>query len=92
MNAAKIAEVVPTVVFEHHILRSQDWESEARVVFEAGHNAKNRVVTAAGYVNQPTLVLEAHRQELYEKEEPSPEFIKWTKLQREKRARMSPPI
>jgi len=92
LNAAKIAMAVPTVIFEHHILRSEKWEAEARAVYEAADKAKNRVSTAAGYLNQPVLVLEARREELYREEEPSPEFIKWTQMPREKRRVESPPI
>ena len=92
MNAAKIVTAVPTIIFEHHILRSENWEAEASAVFEAGKKAENRVVTAAGYLNQPVVALEARRQELYVEEEPSSEFVKWTKLPREKRQVKSPPI
>ena len=92
LNAAKITTVVPTVIFEHHILRSEEWETEARAVFEAGNEARNKITTGAGYLNQPTVVLEARRQKLYDEEEPSAEFVKWTQLSREKRNLMSPPI
>lgn len=92
LNAAKIATIVPTVIFEHHILRSAEWETEAGAVFEAGNEAGNKISTGAGYLNQPTVVLEARRQELYDEEEPSAEYVKWTQLPREKRNLMSPPI
>lgn len=92
LNAAKIATIVPTVIFEHHILRSAEWETEARAVFEAGNEAGNKISTGAGYLNQRTVVLEARRQELYDEEEPSAEYVKWTQLPREKRSLMSPPI
>lgn len=92
MNAAKVAPLVPTMIFDHHILRSEKWETEARAVFEAGRRAENRVATAAGYVNQPTMLLEARRRELYDEEEPSSEFLKWTQLPRDKRRLEIPPI
>ena len=91
-NAAKIAAAVPTVILEHHLLRSANWEAEARAVFEAGNKAHNRVATAAGYLNRPTSLLEARREELYDLEKPSPEFVKWMELPREKRQLKSPPV
>ena len=92
MNAAKIAAAVPTVIFEHHILRSENWEVEARDVFKAGNEAENKVTTAAEFINHPTLLLEARRSELYDNEEPSAEFMKWAQLPREKRRLKEPPI
>ena len=92
MNAAKIAKVVPTLILEHHILRSEDWKAEAGPVFEAANEAENRVFTAAEYLRQPVLILEARRQALYADEKPSSEFVKWTALPRDKRRLTSPPI
>ena len=92
MNAAKIAKTVPTVILEHHILRSENWKAEAGPVLEAANEADNMVVTAAGYLNQPALILEARRQDLYTEEKPSPEFVKWMELPRDKRQLKSPPI
>ena len=91
-SAAKIATIVPMVIFEHHILRSENWKIEFRPVLQAAKEAENRIVTAAEYLNQPTRVLEAHRRELYAEEEPSPQFVKWTELPRDKRQLENPPI
>ena len=92
INAAKIAVAVPEVIIDHHVLRSKNWEAESKTVFGAGSKAGNKVATAAMYLNQPTMALEARRQELYDEEGPSPEFVKWAKLPREKRQLKSPPI
>ena len=91
-NTARIAAAVPTIILEHHILRSEGWEAEARLVFEAAKEAESVIKTAAGFLNQPTMALEARRQKLYEEEPPSAEFLKWTELPREKRQVKSPPI
>jgi hypothetical protein len=91
-NAAKIASVVPIVIFEHHILRSEDWRLEAKPVYDAASENGTKAVTAAEYLNQPVSILEPRRRVLYEEEEPSPEFMKWTELHRDKRRLQSPPI
>jgi predicted metallo-beta-lactamase superfamily hydrolase len=91
-NGSKIASTAPTLILEHHILRSEDWRVEAGPVFDAAHIAEHRVVTAAEYLNQPTSILEARRQQLYAEEEPSSEFMKWTELPRDKRRLQSPPV
>jgi predicted metallo-beta-lactamase superfamily hydrolase len=92
MNAAILAATVPTVIFEHHILRSEFWVADAEPVFDSANKSGNKIVTAAEYLGQPSLILESRRLKLYEEEEPSPEFLKWTELAREKRQLISPPI
>jgi hypothetical protein len=91
-NAAKIASVIPTVIFEHHTLRSQSWRSDAKPVYEAAAEAGTQVITAAEYSHQPVTILEARRKELYEEEVPSMNFMKWAESQREKRRLQNPPI
>lgn len=91
-NAARIAGVIPTVILEHHILRSENWKADAKPVFEAALRANHRVVTAAEFLNKREMILEPRRQELYEEEPPSSEFIKWTKLQHDKRRLEKPPV
>jgi hypothetical protein len=92
INAAKIASAVPTMIFEHHILRSENWKLDAKPVYDAASKAETRVLTAAEYLNQPVLILEPRREVLYKEEKPSPEFMKWTELHRDKRRLRSPPI
>ncbi len=92
MNASTVAMAVRKVILEHHILRSEAWRTEADPVFDSAAKSNNIVVTAAEYLDQTPMTLEARRLKLYEEEEPSPEFTKWTELPREKRQLQSPPI
>jgi len=92
MNAAILAATVPIVIFEHHILRSESWSADAKPVFESASKTRNKVVTAAEYLGQTSTILESRRLKLYEEEEPSAEFLKWTELAREKRQLISPPV
>ena len=91
-NAARIAGKIPITVFEHHLLRSEDWRNRAEFVFAAGKEAGHRVVTAAEYAGEPTGILEAIRARLYEEEPPSTAFLKWCKLKREKQRMENPPV
>jgi predicted metallo-beta-lactamase superfamily hydrolase len=89
-NAAMLAGKIPTLLFEHHLLRSEDWRDRAKLVYDAARKAGNTVSTAAEYAEQPPKILEAIRPQLYEHEPPTEEFLKWSKLKREKQ-RMEPP-
>ena len=91
-NSAKLATAVRNLIFEHHVLRSETWRSDAKPVFDAALKAENKVVTAAEYLNQSAMILEFRRLELYKEEEPSQEFLKWTQLPRDKRQVQAPPI
>jgi predicted metallo-beta-lactamase superfamily hydrolase len=91
-NAAMLAGKIPTVVFEHHLLRSEDWRDRAELVYGAAGKAGNTVSTAAEYAGEPPRVLEAIRPQLYEQEPPSEEFLKWSKLRREKQRTQPPPV
>ena len=91
-NAAKIARKIPLTILEHHLLRSENWKEEAGPIFENAEATDHEVVTAAGYLRQPSTMLESMRESLYEKEPPSEAFMKWTKLREPKRRLQVPPI
>jgi predicted metallo-beta-lactamase superfamily hydrolase len=91
-NAARIAEKIPKVVFEHHVLRSESWKEEAKPVLEAGVRAGHEIVTAAEYLRQPVRLLESRRERLYDEEPPSEEFLRWTELPHERRRQQPPPV
>jgi predicted metallo-beta-lactamase superfamily hydrolase len=91
-NAAKIAATVPTVIFEHHLLRAKDWRERSKLPYEVAGSAGNTMTTASEYAGEPTRILEAIRPELYEQQPPSADFLKWSKLKREKQRNQPPPI
>jgi predicted metallo-beta-lactamase superfamily hydrolase len=91
-NASAIARKVPKLIFEHHVLRSENWKDEAKLVFEAGAETGHEVMTAAEYLGEPLRLLESRREHLYKEEPPSEEFMKWTELHREKRRQQPPPV
>ncbi len=91
-NAARVAGQVPTLIFEHHVLRSDNWKEQMNPVYDASAKADHRVVTGAEYLGVQPMLLESHRERLYEEEPPSETFLKWTELPREKRRHEVPPV
>jgi predicted metallo-beta-lactamase superfamily hydrolase len=91
-SAAKIVGKIRTVILDHHLLRSADWKDRARLVYEVGESAGHAVMTGAEYAGEHIRLLEAIRLQLYEMEPPAPEFLKWSKLKREKQRLEKPPV
>jgi predicted metallo-beta-lactamase superfamily hydrolase len=91
-NASKIAAEIPEIIFEHHVLRSEKWEDEAKSVLRAGSEAGHEIRTAAGYLGMKPRLLESRRERLYEEDPPSKDFLKWTELSRERRRLQAPPV
>lgn len=91
-NAARVAAKVPTVIFEHHLLRSGNSREKAQSVYEAAAEANHRVLSASDYLGCGSQLLECNRERLYKEEPPSDEFVKWTKLPRDKRSMQLPPV
>ena len=91
-NLEKIAERVPMVILDHHLLRDKEWRTKAQSVFDIASRIGHRVMTAAEFIGEESQLLGARRDELYEVDPPSREFIKWTKIPALKRKLTPPPI
>jgi len=91
-NLQRIVRSVPATILDHHIIRSEDWREQARIVFAEAKKHRNRVVTGAEYANRKNLPLECVRRNLYEKEPPSKDFLRWTKMPYAERKKTAPPI
>jgi len=91
-NAVKIARNVPTVIFEHHALRSENWIEEIEPIRQAGRDTNHSIVTAAEYLGLEPNTLESMRQRLYDEYPPSESFLKWCASDREKQRQTAPPI
>jgi predicted metallo-beta-lactamase superfamily hydrolase len=89
-NGAKLAVTIPALVFEHHVLRSENWREETKPLFDAAQKTGHRVLTAADHLGLKENLLESRREQLYENDPPSEDFLKWCALPREKR-RLQPP-
>ena len=58
---------VKRIVLDHHLLRDLDWKERMAPIFEMGRERKIRIETAAEFSGQETNMLEARRNELYER-------------------------
>jgi predicted metallo-beta-lactamase superfamily hydrolase len=91
-NLAIIAKNVPLVVVDHHLLRAQDSLQELSVISTEVKPLGGMIVTAAEYIGEQPRLLEANRRTLYEENPPSRQFIKWTKMNKERQRLVKPPL
>ena len=91
LHMEKIAKEVETVVIDHHLLRDEEWHEFLEPVSGVAKKMGHRVITAAELLEQEPSPLECRRKELYEKERPDEEFLKWTKLPKDKLNETAPP-
>jgi predicted metallo-beta-lactamase superfamily hydrolase len=91
-NLAMIAKKVPLVVVDHHLLRAQESLQELSVISAEVKPLGGSIMTAAEYIGEQPRLLEANRRKLYEENPPSRQFIKWTKLNKEKQRLIKPPL
>jgi predicted metallo-beta-lactamase superfamily hydrolase len=91
-NASKIASHIPEMIFEHHILRSENWHDDIKPVSGAAAKAGNRAMNAAEYAGTDAQMLESIRPRLYEEDPPSSSFLKWAALPRDRQRQIDPPI
>jgi predicted metallo-beta-lactamase superfamily hydrolase len=67
-NRATLAQHVPQLVVDHHLLRSLGYFKFLQPVMQAAKRAGNRLITAAELVGREPMLLEARRKELHEEE------------------------
>jgi len=91
-NLGMIAEKVPLVILDHHLLRDKEWRKKVQPAFDVAARTEHKIVTAAEYIGEEDQLLEARRDELYKDDPPSQEFIKWTRIPILKRKLRPPPI
>lgn len=91
-NLEILAQTVPTVILEHHLLRDLKWREAAKQVFRSAQEAGNRVVSAAEFLGEEDRLLEAQRKQLFNDDPPSKEFEKWFMLSELKRRSIKPPL
>ncbi len=91
-NLAMIAKKVPLVVVDHHLLRAQESLQQLSVISAEVKPLGGSIMTAAEYIGEQPRLLEANRRKLYEENPPSRQFIKWTKLNKEKQRLVKPPL
>jgi len=91
-NIAIVARRIPLVIVDHHLLRAQDSLQELSAISSEIRPLGGSIMTAAEYIGERPRLLEANRRTLYQEKPPSRQFIKWTKMGREKQRLVKPPI
>jgi predicted metallo-beta-lactamase superfamily hydrolase len=88
----RLADTVPSIILEHHLLRTENWREQTKTVFETAHAAGHKIMTATEFLGEKDNLLEAKRKKLFETEPPGKGFMKWSKLQLSARMLVKPPI
>ncbi len=91
-NLQRLAESIETVVIDHHLLRDAGWYEFLSPVRKSAEEADHRILTASELLKTKPNVLECQRQQLYEKDKPSAEFVNWTRLPEETQSVTPPPL
>lgn len=91
-NLGKLIEQTKLTILDHHLLRDLKTLDFVKELNKKAQKFGNRVQTFAEYQGKPDLPLEAQRKELYLKDRPSEEFIRWTKLPPEVQKKTLPPV
>jgi predicted metallo-beta-lactamase superfamily hydrolase len=87
-----LASSIPTLVVDHHLLRGKTWKDWMSPVFDAAKKADNTVLTMAELDNKKNLLLESEREENYEANPPSDEFMNWAEASEEFKLKHPPPL
>jgi uncharacterized protein len=88
----RLAGSVQTLVIDHHLLRDEGWSEFMKPVRDTAERAGHELLTAADLLKQEPEPLEYRRKDLYEKEKPGEDFLKWAKLPKEKMNEIAPPL
>ncbi|MEM2136492.1 MAG: MBL fold metallo-hydrolase [Candidatus Methanomethylicia archaeon] len=90
-NITKLKEITTRIILDHHILRDKNWKKYFNKIKEKVEK-KDKIQTAAEYLGKRNKTLECIRDKLYEREEPSKEFMKWCKAINKHHGKEPPPI
>ena len=77
-NLSMILDTLPKVILDHHLLRDLTWRQWRDDTFIATPHSQP-FLCVAEFLGEPILQLEACREELYQENPPSKEFIRWTR-------------
>ncbi len=91
-NMIQLIKNVPTLIFDHHLLRAANWREWASPIYQEAELSNHWIGTAADFSKEPVVILEAIRKELYLKYPPPENFMKWTKQSETFKQTTLPPI
>jgi hypothetical protein len=90
-NLERLAEAVPHIILDHHILRDKNWQETASRVFYSAYESEHTIQSAAEFLGKQNNLLEAYRKKLFAENPPSKEFESWIHMTEETRKHVKPP-
>ncbi|HDI12711.1 MAG TPA: hypothetical protein ENF64_01185 [Hadesarchaea archaeon] len=81
-NMRRLARRIPTIIIDHHLLRSLDYPEYLHPVYSEAERYKHKVISASEFLGKAPVLLEAMRKELHAKEPMSKEW--YSKLEKGK--------
>ena len=91
-NMEQILGAIPMVVIDHHVLRDEGWYKFLEPVRKSAEKANHKLLAASELLEKEPDPLECRRQNLYEQDKPSKEFLEWANLPEETRSDKPPPL
>jgi predicted metallo-beta-lactamase superfamily hydrolase len=91
-NLATIAENIPLILIDHHILRNEDGLARITELAKISQKHNHEIRTFAEHLGLSNRLLEARRRQLFEEFPPTPEFQKWMTLPHLRQISMPPPL
>jgi predicted metallo-beta-lactamase superfamily hydrolase len=88
----RIAEAVPYVLLEHHILRDENWRENTTKLYHSAYKSGHTVQTAAEFAGRQNTFLEARRKKLFTEYPPPRDFEVWMRLSEEQKKHVKPPV
>jgi len=73
-NLATLAEEIPRVIVDHHLLRDPRWQEFLEPAHAAAQAHDHELLCAAEFLGQEVQDFEAHRAELHREEPPPPDW------------------
>jgi len=91
-NLERVLKTIPCSILEHHVLRDEHWREKTKNVLEEAKKAGCKVVTAAEFLGEKNVFLEAFRKKLFVDNPPSKEFEQWMRINDKEKKHFKPPI
>lgn len=91
-SLVSLASTIPTLVIDHHLLRDSNWQKYFDPLIKASERAGNCILTLAELAGLDNHTYEANREDLYQLEPPSKEFMNWTLSEEEYKVNHPPPL
>lgn len=92
-NMLKLAGRIKSIIVDHHLLRTEEPSlSFLEQLKKEGKRHKNKVCTFAEFLDRKNELLEARREQLYQKHPVGREFLKWANAAKRNQTNDLPPL